>query len=215
MPQCTVERPFKTEVISKLRSDRSFIFFLGVIEQIRVRHDVVTQQDGAAVFTRMVGIVWQNGGGIGTARLAKVGDDVVNAHRNIRLDLASGAQWQAVLDSLQASKCSAQLAAFFLIAGQDTQAEQGFHAVKCVTVNLVAADLCIYMFKPSPYPGGITTFVVIADEVAGTQRKISCKVGIIGRYINRGGVEQGVDFHDARRPANRIGQGINGGIVLA
>jgi hypothetical protein len=175
-------------------------------EDLRRPHDIGAQQDRAAVALGDRRFVGQDRGGVAAARLAEIGDHVVDADRDVLADPLAALVRQGILDRLQPLHPPPQRIGLHAPVAKDAQGIESARAEQLVVIGLVCADLRVQIPEAAGDPGGVAGFIIVREQVARAVAQIAGESGVVGLHRGGGVVEQSVRLHHLVGISDRIGR---------
>ena len=102
VPERAIEISVRGQLLRLIFANRGRESARRAFKDVRFAHDVRAQKDRAAIAAREIAFVGQNRRGIAAARLAKVGNHIIDAHGNVFADPLVMIVRQRVFETLQA-----------------------------------------------------------------------------------------------------------------
>ncbi len=177
VPERAVEAAVDRQVIAKRRRHDRVEALLAVLENRRVRQDVVANQHDAAVLAGVIRIVRQDRRGVGAACLTEIGDDVVDADGNVRAHPLLVLVGQGVLDRLQFGHRGGKRPALRLVACQQAGAVERLDTEQGIVVGLVASELQVQLAEAAGHPRCIARLVIAGEQITAAVAQIRRKIG--------------------------------------
>ena len=135
--------------------------------------------------------------------MAEIGDDVVNADRNVRAHFAVALIGQCIFNSLNVGQRRLQLIAARAITHQKREREERLHAEERVVISLVRTDLCIEIASERARdPSRIAAFIIVGQQIARAQAQITRERCIAALDVISRRIEMRVNRHQIVRVRN-------------